>query len=352
MIKMLRKTKKVLAAVLTAGMLVAAVSAPVVAATEGWKKNSIGWWYQNVDGSFPANQWKKINGAWYYFNVKGYMLENEWTKDMSGKWYYLGANGTMKTNTWVQDKAGKWYYLGTDGVMKTNAWVQDKSGKWYYVGTDGVMKTSTWVQDKAGKWYYLGTDGAMKINEWIEEESGKRYYVGADGTMITDNNDNGDDDNVSSVNNATIGDLKYTVDESWTLNSNASNSNFTIYGISSDDGNANNYFGATVSESGEELSEEDIVSYRDVLIQEFENMNAVIVSETTIDTVCGTALSVTFDITNSTPNNEGLSDYTRYTKQVYLVNGTKLYSFQIYCSGDDFSTLEPEFDAVISNISK
>ena len=44
MVKMLRKTKKVVAAVLTAGMLVGAMSAPVAAASEGWRKNTVGWW--------------------------------------------------------------------------------------------------------------------------------------------------------------------------------------------------------------------------------------------------------------------------------------------------------------------
>ena len=101
---MLRRTKKALAVALTAGMLAGTVSSPVEAASEGWKKNSIGWWYQNADGSYLENQWEKINGVWYYFNEKGYMLENDWAKDKSGKWYYLGADGAMKTNGWAKDK--------------------------------------------------------------------------------------------------------------------------------------------------------------------------------------------------------------------------------------------------------
>ena len=104
MVKMLRRTKKALAVALTAGMLAGTVSNPVEAASEGWKKNSVGWWYQNADGSYLENQWEKINGVWYYFNEKGYMLENDWAKDKSGKWYYLGAEGAMKTNAWRKDK--------------------------------------------------------------------------------------------------------------------------------------------------------------------------------------------------------------------------------------------------------
>ena len=103
MVKVLRKTKKAIAVALAAGMLSGTVSTPVAAASEGWKKNSIGWWYQNADGSYLANQWAKINGLWYYFNEKGYMLENNWAKDKSGKWYYLGSDGAMKTNGWAKD---------------------------------------------------------------------------------------------------------------------------------------------------------------------------------------------------------------------------------------------------------
>ena len=67
MVKMLQKTKKTVALILTAGMFYGAVSSPVVASSEGWKKNSTGWWYQNADGSYLANQWKNIDGVWVLF---------------------------------------------------------------------------------------------------------------------------------------------------------------------------------------------------------------------------------------------------------------------------------------------
>ena len=76
MIKMSRKAKKAMAVALTAGMLASTAATPVMAATEGWKKNSTGWWYQNADGSWPANKWEKINGSWYYFDANGYMKAN------------------------------------------------------------------------------------------------------------------------------------------------------------------------------------------------------------------------------------------------------------------------------------
>lgn len=79
--------------------------------SEGWKQDNTGWWYQNADGSYPANSWKEINGAWYYFEGNGYMASNKWIGN-----YYVGASGAMLTNTTTPDG----YQVGADG-----AWIQN-----------------------------------------------------------------------------------------------------------------------------------------------------------------------------------------------------------------------------------
>ena len=38
-----------------------------------WKKDFIGWWYDNGDGTYPISTWKFIDGSWYYFKNSGYM---------------------------------------------------------------------------------------------------------------------------------------------------------------------------------------------------------------------------------------------------------------------------------------
>lgn len=184
MVKMLHKVKSAVVVILVAGMFSGIVLNPVVASTEGWKKDTFGWQYQNTDGSYLTNQWRMIDGVWYYFNAKGYMLENAWTKDKTGKWYYLGSNGEMKIDSWIKDQNGAWYYVGSDGSMKANAWVKDKNGTWYYVGVDGIMKTNAWAQDKKGQWYYLGTDGAMAKGGFVDYE-GNKYLVDVDGIRQT-----------------------------------------------------------------------------------------------------------------------------------------------------------------------
>ena len=75
--------------------MIALASPPVL---EGWKQNDIGWWYRQVDGTYPSDSWKNINKKWYYFNDKGYMVEDSWVEN-----YYLGSDGAMLVNTITPD---------------------------------------------------------------------------------------------------------------------------------------------------------------------------------------------------------------------------------------------------------
>lgn len=65
--------------------------------TEGWQKDSNGWWYRYKDGSYPKDQWKKIDNEWYYFDSEGYALASQWKYD-NGDAYYLDADCKMVTN--------------------------------------------------------------------------------------------------------------------------------------------------------------------------------------------------------------------------------------------------------------
>lgn len=80
-----------------------------------WKSNTIGWWYQNNDGIYMANQWfKDSNGQWYHFNQEGY-IQTGWIFD-NGQWYYLGLDGAMYEDIRTPDG----YTIGTDG-----AWIEE-----------------------------------------------------------------------------------------------------------------------------------------------------------------------------------------------------------------------------------
>lgn len=54
------------------------------------------WWYQEDDGSYPANAWKEINGTWYHFDENGY-LDLGWHA-IDGKWYLFEDSGAMATS--------------------------------------------------------------------------------------------------------------------------------------------------------------------------------------------------------------------------------------------------------------
>lgn len=47
--------------------------------SEGLKKDSIGYWWINSDGSYQTNQFKNINGNTYYFNEVDYMVYGLYT---------------------------------------------------------------------------------------------------------------------------------------------------------------------------------------------------------------------------------------------------------------------------------
>lgn len=73
----------------------------------GWQQNATGWWWQNDDGSWPANSWQWLDGngdgvaECYYFDGNGYMLANTTTPDG----YTVNADGAWTVNGVVQTKS-------------------------------------------------------------------------------------------------------------------------------------------------------------------------------------------------------------------------------------------------------
>jgi len=93
-----------------------------------WVKDSVGWWYQLSDGTYPKLEWKQINKEWYYFEASGY-LKAKWLLQ-DDKWYWLDpGSGKMVKSDWVlyQDN---WYYIGDDGTMQTG-WQEYKNAFYY-----------------------------------------------------------------------------------------------------------------------------------------------------------------------------------------------------------------------------
>ncbi len=74
--------------------------------TQGqWKRNEIGWWWENADSSYPVNKWEWLDGngdgvaECYYFDERGYMAAN---RDVGGYWVnadgaWVDMYGTVQT---------------------------------------------------------------------------------------------------------------------------------------------------------------------------------------------------------------------------------------------------------------
>lgn len=164
-----------------------------------WRRTSRGWWWQNKDGSYPANKWMTINGSQYYFDANGYM-KTGWLY-LKGVWYYLGSSGSLCTG-W-QYIGGYWYYLdpkaggamriglftvgGTryaacyDGVCPVSSWVRVES-VWYLTNSSCAVRYG-WAWD-GNAWYYLDPDTGIMQKGWLKS-GGKWYYLTSSGDMVT-----------------------------------------------------------------------------------------------------------------------------------------------------------------------
>uniref|UniRef100_A0AAU8B1I0 L-Ala-D-Glu peptidase like protein n=1 Tax=Dulem virus 35 TaxID=3145753 RepID=A0AAU8B1I0_9CAUD len=78
----------------------------------GWVKDSNGWWWQDADGTYPAQEWRLINHHWYLFDSNGYVCTgwHRWNpatnqvdpEDDSGDWYFLDStkDGPLEGACW------------------------------------------------------------------------------------------------------------------------------------------------------------------------------------------------------------------------------------------------------------
>ena len=93
--------KRVAALVLAASMVLGSAMTSMAAS---WQQNATGWWWQNDDGSWPANTWQWLDGngdgvaECYYFDSNGYMAANTTTPDG----YQVNADGAWVVNGAVQ----------------------------------------------------------------------------------------------------------------------------------------------------------------------------------------------------------------------------------------------------------
>ena len=73
-----------------------------------WQKDGRGWWWQEDNGSYPANAWCWLDGnqdgvsECYYFDENGYKLANTVTPDgfsVNDQGQWVDENGNVKTRS-------------------------------------------------------------------------------------------------------------------------------------------------------------------------------------------------------------------------------------------------------------
>lgn len=175
------KRTKQFCALLLAGTILVTSETPMTVRAASWKQNSVGWWYQEDNGSYPANQWKAINGNWYWFDGNGYMVTG-W-KNIGGNWYYFQSSGAMLGEGWHVIN-GNWFYMYASGAMAADTWI----------GNSYVNSSGAWVQGKTrvqegwiqsgNRWWYRHADGGCTKNGW-EMIKGQWYLFDRDGWMLT-----------------------------------------------------------------------------------------------------------------------------------------------------------------------
>jgi len=196
------KFKRLMAAVLTAVMLLTFIPASSVLAGT-WKKKN-GEWYYYQNGKKLKKCWLYVGGKKYALDDKGRMITSKNHKKgvkIDGNVYFFTKKGAIKKKCWKKVKiSGKtvWYYLSKSGPAYKG---RKKIGKKYYYfdETDCFMYTKeitgySYCPVKNQKYFYfLNKDGSLKTKKWtkitykVDDTTSVTYnfYVGTYGTPVT-----------------------------------------------------------------------------------------------------------------------------------------------------------------------
>ncbi|WP_031553487.1 CAP domain-containing protein [Oribacterium sp. FC2011] len=123
----MKNTKSIIArsfaAVLAASMSITSFAGTRLDGVWGeWKNNENGWWWENVDKSYPINQWVWLDGngdniaECYYFDENGYMAVNReiggYLVNADGQW--VDNNGTIQKTAVKGENSGNYENKKTD----------------------------------------------------------------------------------------------------------------------------------------------------------------------------------------------------------------------------------------------
>ena len=200
-------TKKILAAVMTAGVIVSFAAISSLADSTGWQGNyDEGWRYYTSENEYVKEDWKKIDGNWYFFQDSGLAVIDKWAY-VDGKLYHFDSKGVMESNKWIScgehkvygddedyhkeyDNLLDWRYVGADGAAYTG-W-KKIGGKWYFFddgrydyGNESAKKYALmwygFFSDTDGSMYSFDSKGQMRSDCWYQGVYKDWFYFGSDG---------------------------------------------------------------------------------------------------------------------------------------------------------------------------
>lgn len=125
--------KKTLVTMISTAVITLSMCIPAFAGQ--WVQDALGRWWQNDDGSWPANGWQWIDDNYdgmaecYYFDVNGYLAVNTITPDG----YTVTANGAWVENGIIQMQQTGGAASAAQTGVQADANIPDITGT--YVGT-------------------------------------------------------------------------------------------------------------------------------------------------------------------------------------------------------------------------
>ena len=133
-----------------------------------WKKDNIGWYYQDNDSYYTG--WKLIDNNWYYFYSDGYMATNDKIGD-----YFVNSTGAW-TNEITADEARELIY-NEDGNYITS--MMKYEGELKYYGEKNTIDLEYWDIPKEPAYRFDLLINICDINDnWCT------YFVGKESKNV------------------------------------------------------------------------------------------------------------------------------------------------------------------------
>lgn len=133
-----------------------------------WKRDAVGYWWQEDTGSYPTNAWCWLDGnqdgisECYYFNENGYMLSNTVTPDG----YQVNEDGAWTVKGVVQTKGRDHYTLEEASQMALNyhyALYPDADGTFVIFDEEAQIKNGCY--EFIVRWQMSDQEAAERIRE-------------------------------------------------------------------------------------------------------------------------------------------------------------------------------------------